>query len=236
MSTGYEPLNTPKPVADGLWLIDGPAAPDSRLPLPTRASVVRLAGGALWVHAPTAMNESLCAELVALGPVAWLVCPTPHLSAWQQAFPQAAVWQGGDAPWQDEIAAVEIAGSRKAQERAFFHHASRTLILDRLIVNIETAKLPTWARPFIWFAGTDDPNGALPPDLRRAYRDRDALAESIEGLIALRPRRILLSQGRWYSENAVGELERAFRKVLRDRMWMKAVEQIKAKEADTRRG
>lgn len=230
MLTGYAPLNTPKPVTDGLWWIDGPAMITRRLPIPTRATVARLKDGALWVHAPTPLTESLSAELAALGRVEFLACPTEAMPDWLDAYPEAVLWHEGTAPWQDEIAVVEINGSRRAREYAFFHHASRTLILDRLIVNIETAKLPTWARPFIWFAGTDDPNGAMPPDLRRAYRDRDALGESIERLIALRPHRIILSHGRCYTENAVGELERAFRKVLRERMWMKAVEDIKARE------
>ena len=96
-------------------------------------------------------------------------------------------------------------------------------------MNIETEKLPAWMRPFIWFAGTDDPNGGMPPSLRRAFRDRDALADSIVEIIEWRPRRIILSHGRWYERDAVAELERAFRKVLRERLWMKAVDDMKAR-------
>jgi len=47
----YEPLNTLKPFADGVWIIDGPlvhmAAFGARMPFPTRMTVVRLADGGL---------------------------------------------------------------------------------------------------------------------------------------------------------------------------------------------
>ena len=48
--TGYEPLNTLKPVGKDLWLIDGPAIRFYGMPFSTRATVIRLADGGLWVH------------------------------------------------------------------------------------------------------------------------------------------------------------------------------------------
>ena len=63
LRTGYEPLNTLKPVAPDIWVIDGPAIRFYGLPFSTRATVVRLAGGDLWVHSPTALTEALAEDL-----------------------------------------------------------------------------------------------------------------------------------------------------------------------------
>jgi len=94
--TGYEPLNTLKPVAEGIWLIDGPAIRFLGMPFPTRATVVRLENGDLWVHSPTALTESLAAELAALGPVRHLIAPNwLHHAAipdWRAAYPEAVTW------------------------------------------------------------------------------------------------------------------------------------------------
>lgn len=63
-ATGYEPLNTLKPVADDIWLIDGPAVRFYGMPFPTRATVVRLANGDLWVHSPTELSDGLRAAVM----------------------------------------------------------------------------------------------------------------------------------------------------------------------------
>jgi len=237
MQTGYEPLNTLKPVGEGLWLIDGPAVTRGWLPYPTRSTVALLGDGSLWVHAPTALSTALQSELDALGPVAHIVLANtgdfPFLSEWQEAYPQARCWRvedlkGGDV-WSGAIDQMQLAGSSSYQEVVFFHRASETAIVSELIVNFETETLAPWLRPLVWLAGTDHPGAGLPPALRRAYRDKDALAESIEQIIAWRPRRLILSHGKWFERDAVAELERRFRKLLRDRMWARAVDEHKAR-------
>jgi hypothetical protein len=255
--TGYEPLNTLKPVAEGLWLIDGPAIRFYGLPFSTRATVVRLDNGDLWVHSPTQLTEGLKAELDALGPVRHLIAPNwihyAYISEWQAGFPGATAWaapgvakratkkgltlefdhdlgaQAEDA-WAGQMDQMIVEGSKIHREVVFFHRASRTLILTDLIENFETAKLPVWMRPLIWFAGIDDPNGSMPPDMRKSFKDKDALGQAVEAMIEWDPRRVILAHGRWYEDNGRAELERAFQKLLRDREWMRAVDDIKAKE------
>jgi hypothetical protein len=92
----YEPLDTPKPIADGVFIVD------SMLPgllgkvLPVRMTVIRLPDGTLLLHSPTRLTEALRQALPRLGPVAHLVAPNiAHwtlLKPWQQAFPQATTW------------------------------------------------------------------------------------------------------------------------------------------------
>ena len=159
--TGYEPLNTLKPVGDGLWLIDGPAIRFMKMPFSTRATVARLETGDLWVHSPTTLTEALRAELDALGRVRHLIAPNwihyAHLPEWQAAYPQAVAWGApgvaeraaknglelridralqwdrAEEPWADEIDQMIVRGSKLHREAVFFHRASGTLILTDLL-------------------------------------------------------------------------------------------------------
>lgn len=96
----YQPLNTLKPLAPELWIVDGPvermAALGLRAPFPTRMTVIRLPDGGLWCHSPIAPDETLFAAVDALGTVRHLVSPNQlhyaHIGAWQQRYPHAKAW------------------------------------------------------------------------------------------------------------------------------------------------
>jgi hypothetical protein len=96
----YEPLNTLKPVAEDLWIVDGPivrlAMYSASMPFPTRMTVIRLSSGELFLHSPTALEEGLRAELERLGPIRHLVSPNKihytNIAAWKAAYPDAVSW------------------------------------------------------------------------------------------------------------------------------------------------
>ncbi len=96
----YEPLNTLKPVAEDVWIVDGPvvhmAICGISIPFPTRMSVIRLSNGELFLHSPTALVDSLQSELARLGPVRHLVSPNKvhyaSIAAWKAAYPDAHAW------------------------------------------------------------------------------------------------------------------------------------------------
>ena len=52
----YPPLNTPKQVADGVWIVDAAPVHAGGIPLPIRMMVLRLAEGGLLQHSP--MNRA----------------------------------------------------------------------------------------------------------------------------------------------------------------------------------
>ncbi len=240
-ATGYEPLNTLKPVAADIWLIDGPAVRHHGMPFPTRCTVVRLADGDLWVHSPTLLTDELRAELQALGPVRYLIASNrKHINdtaAWLRAYPKAVCHAASDAvlrtkndpaqtsppPWANDLDQMIVRGSKRHSETVFFHRASSTLIVTDLIQNFETSKLPALMRPLVWLTGVDDTDGKMSPNMRMSF-SKTPLAESIEAMIAWNPQRLILAHGRWYHENASGELRRAFRRILRDREWSAAIE------------
>lgn len=239
MATGYEPLETLKPVAPEIWLADGPAISFYGMPYPTRMTLVRLADGGLWLHSPIRLTAALARDVAALGPVRHLVAPNwihyAYVSEWQARFAEAQSWaapgvveraakhgqslrfghalgQEPPADWAGQIDQMIVRGSTAHREAVFFHRASRTLILTDLIENFEAKNLPLWLRPVARLAGILDPDGKAPVDLRGTFRKgRNELAEDLHRMIGWAPERVILAHGRWYPRDGTAELERAFR-------------------------
>ena len=82
----YDPVDTLKPLADGIWIVDsGPLHGVA----PLRMTVIRLPDGGLLLHSPTRSTPGLRAEMDALGPVRAIVAP--NLAHWMYA-------RSGNAP------------------------------------------------------------------------------------------------------------------------------------------
>jgi hypothetical protein len=239
----YAPLDTIKPVADQVWIVDGPlirfGMPWPKMPFPTRMTIVR-SDGNLFIHSPTRLTDALCAQVAALGTPRWIVGPNRihywWIPDWKRQWPDAEVFlaprideqargridfpaRALDAqagyPWDAALATLPIAGSFMT-EVEFFHRASRTLILTDLIENFEPAKLGSWLMRWLTrLGGVRDPDGQMPRDMRMTFRrQRPQLKAAIEQMLAWQPERIVLAHGRWYATNGTAELRRAFRWLL----------------------
>jgi len=240
----YKPVNTVKPIADNVWIVDGPEIrmtypwlPFFKVPFPTRMTVVRLGDGALWVHSPTPLTEALAAAIDSLGRVAYLVAPNLlhfwWIGDWKARYGQARAYaapgarahaakhfNGFDADladqpppeWQGAFEQVLVPGSYMT-EVVFFHRASRTLILTDLIQAFEPGRFANRVTRWTYCAaGCCDPDGKAPIDLRSTfYRHRGAVRQAVQRMLEWQPERVILAHGRWYPQNAVGELKRAFR-------------------------
>ena len=170
----YPPIDTLKPVAEGVWIVDSGPLRIMGLPLPLRMTVVQLADGGLWLHSPTRFTHSLRGELERLGVVRHLVAPNvahwSFLQDWQRSSPQALSWGPAElqqrapvkkssvrfdrtledqapADWAAEIEQIAVPGGAGFNEIDFFHKRTKTLILTDLVLNIETEKMPVWMRP-----------------------------------------------------------------------------------------
>ncbi len=118
-------------------------------------TVVRLAGGYLWLHSPIPVDTALKAELLALGEVRYIVAPSKahHLFAGDAsaAFPQARLFGApglrakrpdlahmeelpppASAPWAEELDYLLLQGIPAANETEWFHKPSATLIMTDL--------------------------------------------------------------------------------------------------------
>jgi Domain of unknown function (DUF4336) len=214
-----------------------PYLPFVKAPFPTRMTLVRLSDGGLWVHSPTPITDELAQAVDALGTVRFLVAPNllhyRWISDWKERYPHARAYAapgtrqraakhftGFDAEltevppteWQGAFKQVVVHGDYLT-EVAFLHEASRTLILTDLIENFEPVRISN--RLMRWgycLSGCCDPDGKMPIDLRSTFwRHRGGVRQAVERMLTWRPARVILAHGRWYPDNADGELKRAFR-------------------------
>ena len=236
----YEPLNTPKPIAREMWIVDGPeigfGAPGLKLSHPTRMTVVRLPCGGLWLHSPTAPTPPLLRRLEELGRVGCLIAPNNfHYSwmlDWKERFPKAGVWGVpglpgrvrrslqpvnplGDKP---DVAWAQVLDQALVQgnffnEAVFFHRPTRTLILTDLIENLESSRVrsPVVGRLLQW-SGVADQDGRRPLDMGLAFLfRRRILRTALRRIFDWNPERVILAHGRWFPTNGAEQLRRLFR-------------------------
>lgn len=238
----YPPLNTLKPAAENIWVVDGPpirfGVPGLKMPFPTRMTVIRL-GGDLFIHSPTTLTRGLKTEIERAGRPRWIIGPNRihywWIPEWHRAFPGAEVYlapkireqsrgridfdaftldRASGYRW-DETVATLLVESSYMTEAVFFHRPSRTLILTDFIENFEPRKLGWFSRILTKLGGAQDPNGSMPRDMRLTFsRRRHALKVAVETMIAWNPARIILAHGRWYEKDGAHELRRAFRWLL----------------------
>ena len=173
--------------------------------LGTRMTVVRLPGGALWLHSVVAVDDILADEIQALGPVRHLVLPNlyhhVYVSDAIQRWPAARVHapaamrrkrpelridaelsETPDTEWCGELLPVHIDGSM-LDETVFVHRPSRSLVCADLIENFDSSPhLAT--RLYLKAAGLQD-RLAFSRFLRPVYRDRRATRRSLERLLAV---------------------------------------------------
>lgn len=239
----YAPLNVLKPLADGIWIVDGPEIRFRYalvgVPFPTRMTVVRLPDGGVWIHSPVAPDEALMRQVSGLGEVRFLIAPnTLHywwVPDWKARFPHAEVHAvpglaqtakrplpidrtldgAPPAAWADVIDQVTVRGGILT-EADFFHRPSRTLILTDLIENFELSRVRSfWLRLLLRLGGVADPDGKAPFDMQLSFRhQRDAVRAAVHRMMAWQPERIVVAHGRCYLHEAQSELRRAFRWVL----------------------
>jgi len=194
--------------APGLWTADGQA--DKGVPkflrkydFSTRMTVIKLTDGGLFLHSPIRLDGGLRAELDGLGEVRAIVAPNKahHLFAGDAcvAYPNAKLYGAlglplkrkdlkfagmlGDEPrpeWRGDIEQRTIKGAPMLNEVAFFHPASRTLILTDLVFNVPENR--PWGIPIVFrLMGA---GGRCGPHrfVRWMIRDKEAARESL-GLI-----------------------------------------------------
>jgi Domain of unknown function (DUF4336) len=232
----YPPLDSLKPIAEGVWIVDSGPLHVLGIALPVRMTVVRLRNGDLWLHSPTRYTQELRGQLDQHGPVRHLIAPDvahwSFLEDWQRTCPDALTWAAPglrerravrkagvridqvltrDAPpeWAKEIRQVIVPGLGFS-EVDFLHEPSRTLIMTDLIQNLETDRSPALTRIMARLNGVAAPNGRAPIYLRLAVRmkRREAAAAATQ-LVQWRPERVIFSHGRWFDRDGTEALRRS---------------------------
>jgi hypothetical protein len=233
----YPPLDTPKPVAEGVWIVDSGPISAFGMSLPVRMTVIRLGNGDLWLHSPTRYDDALRAELERHGRIRHLVAPNiahwMFVRDWQQRCPDAVTWAAPSlrergqvkksgvrldrdldemppAEWAGEMEHALVPGGAGFREIDFFHKPSRTLVLTDLVVNLEPGKLSALTRTFARLTGVLAPNGKAPLYLRLVIRARRSEAAAAAArMLAWAPERVIFTHGSWFERDSTAALRRS---------------------------
>jgi hypothetical protein len=227
-------MQSPKQIADALWIVDGPIVRWFTMPFPTRMTIARLDDGCLLIHSPIPLTDDIRALVAALGTPRYIVSPNKlhHLvvQPWRVAYAGARAFAPpglrakrsdltfdgdlGDAPepaWQDEIDQLLFAGSRALDEIVFFHKPSRTAIFGDLIENFDAKTLSPFPRFVARVGGVLAPHGKTPLDLRQSFRGRrDEARDSLRRVLAWQPRAAIMCHGIPVLDDAAPFIETAF--------------------------
>lgn len=200
------------------------------LEIGTRMTVVRLAGGGLFVHSPVALDEATKAAVDALGPVVAIVAPCLfhhlHVAPWASAYPSATVsgcpgmakkrpdvaWTRtlGDEPaeeWKDSLEQVFFGAFAMQNEVVFFHRKSKTMISSDVVFDL-TSHPSRLTRMASYAIGHFAPGPTL---LERVMiRDRSAARAQIDRMLAWHPEQLVLAHGGTITSNAGAVLERGY--------------------------
>jgi hypothetical protein len=180
----------------------------------SRASVVRLSDGGLWIHSPVPLGGGLRAELEALGPVRHIVAPNKvhyfYVEENMVAFPEAQLHLapglaekrpelpaghvlGESSPWSADLDEAFAPGASFLNETVFLHRRSRTLILTDLAFNLREPR-PAFERIVLRILGAYNHFG--PSRIARmAMRDHKALRAFTDTLLEWDFERIVLAHG-----------------------------------------
>ncbi|WP_137939733.1 DUF4336 domain-containing protein [Chitinivorax sp. B] len=191
------------PIVDGqLWHQPYPIH-FAGLTIWSRMTVVRLSSGGLFVHSPAPLTPTLQQAIDALGPVSCIVAPNlgHHLNAgvWANAYPAAALWiapglaskrpdllhgkvlsDSSIGSWQSDLAHCFFEGLPMLNETAFFHHASRTLILTDLCVHF--GEVSGWIKRLL-VRGVLGHQLVVSPTIRVMIKDKVAARRSRDQLL-----------------------------------------------------
>lgn len=240
-ASGYPPLDTPKPVAENVWIVDS-VMRTMAVTIPVRMSVVRLRSGALWLHSPTRPTDALLRALGEFGSVRHLVAPNvvhwSFVKDWQRRFPDSVAWAAPGlrarrpvrrsgvrldhdlsatppAAWADDIDQTVVRGGFDVNEVAFLHRATKTLMLTDLVESFERDKVAAPLRPLVRLAGAMGPDGMAPAHYRLAvnWRRADAAAAAAQ-LLAWAPERVIFAHGQWFETDGTARLRRSLRWLL----------------------
>jgi len=225
-----DPLTFEVVVPDTIWATQRPVW-FGGVRIRSRTTIVRLAGGALWVHSPCPPTDEACAALDALGEVRWIVVPnkyhhlqTPATAARypkalvvgpktvQARNPHVSLTMATDDPAYlratSELTAIPLGGVPFLDETVFFHAASGSLIAADLLISACARDHWTWRMAArIWGR-----YGKIktPPDVRMKTRANPAVAESIAHLRALPLQRILVAHADPITDRPAEQLAEAW--------------------------
>lgn len=220
----------PEPFDTDIWTLSGEPLTFHGVPFTTRAVIIRLPDGKLWIHSP--VDPAPVSDLTELGPVAHLVAPirihSVGIPLWQSQWPDAKTWVSPGFPnrhpdisysamlsdtappeWQGVIDQHVFAGNPYLDEVVFLHRPSRTLIVTDLIQKHATPGEAWYWRLGKKLVGIQGEKGGTAIDIRASFCDRQAARASRDQLLSWDFDKLIVSHGLCLHSGAKAEVERA---------------------------
>ena len=225
-------------IGKDIWLVEGALVSFYGFPYPTRAVIVRLGNGDLWIWSPIKLTPALIDAVDGLGPVAHLVSPNKihhlYLQDWLAQYPAARLWGPATtikkrsdlafqealtdeppAAWSADLDQAWFRGSFSMDEIVFFHRASRTVILADLIQNFSDAFLNRhwgWlARKIARLDGLTWHDPGAPREWRVSFRNKALARQAREKVLGWNAEQVVIAHGDWQRANGRAFMERSFR-------------------------
>jgi hypothetical protein len=112
--------------------------------------------------------------------------------------------------WAGQVAHETLQGANFV-EVAFFHAATRTLVLTDTVQAMEPRRLPWGMGVLVRALGAGGPEGGTPAHVRLVLnRHRDHNRDAVRRLLALDPVRVIFAHGAWFESDGAARLRRAF--------------------------
>ncbi len=221
------------PFGEDIWLLEGDRVHMFGIPFETRACILRLNSGQLWVHSPVAPTPERLNAVRTLGDVGFIIAPNKihslGVDPWRAAFPEAEVWVSpgfeerhpkiafdgvltntAPAIWADDIRQQVFHGHRVLDEVVFLHRKSRTLIVTDLIQKHDPSGENVFWRWVKNWAGILGKKGGTARDIRASIADRDAARRARDEILSWDFDALVISHGACLRTGAKADVARAF--------------------------
>jgi hypothetical protein len=220
-----------KSFGEGIWILERPF----RLlgaEFGNRMTVIKMSDGELLVHSPISLDDQLKIKIEKLGKVTYIITPNAFhglfVDDWIKAFPEAhyltakieqgnqsasrALSESNIADLSPVLDVALVHGIPKLNEFAFYHNASRTLVLTDLAFNIGKDG-SFWTRIFF---SLNDAYGTFGPSrlMRSMIEDRATFKQSLLKILEWDFERIIVSHGDIVAKNGQEVMRSAFAQYL----------------------
>lgn len=221
-----------------IWVADGPTVTAAAgFHYPTRAVIIRLSGGRLFLWSPVELTEKLRTEIGALGDVRYLIAPNSlhhiFLAEWKNAYPAAGIYAApglrekyeqlsfdgdlGDIPpeeWSRDLDQV-LVHTVITDEVVFFHRKSGTAIFTDLLQNFPADWFSGWRAVVAKWDLMLGHEPSVPRKFRFAFANRRRAREALGRILAWPVEKVLMAHGKPVTEHGQAYLKRAFAWLMR---------------------
>jgi hypothetical protein len=218
----------------GIWIADGSSVSTGGFHYGTRAAIIRLSDGGLFIWSPIKLTGDLRSDVGVLGEVRYLIPPNSlhHLFVddWRAAYPNAKTYAPpglkkkrrditfvgdlGNEPataWAGEIDQVVVRGNLITTEIVFFHRKSATVLFTDLIQQFPPGWFSGWRAVVARMDLMLNEEPAVPRKFRNTFVRRHAAREALARILQWPVEKVLMAHGTPVERDGKALIARAFR-------------------------